>query len=98
MRLALINHNAEAKCAVCTWSWRCPSKRKKKGQPDQILSSEERFKILEQNVLAHLRDAHDRILVTKEEFPPGEDDQIKRAHYNGQRIQGVKWTSLRLNQ
>lgn len=94
MKLAIINPDGSAKCTVCTWSWKVGNKRKKKGCPDRILTPEERFNILELNILAHLRDAHDRVLVTRDVFDPPSEGSLSKAYYNGQRVGRVKWEKL----
>lgn len=81
MKLAVITPDYTASCLICTWKWKVPA-RKKKGE----LSPEDRVRILEQNVLAHLRDAHDRIMLIKDVDEPKEEGVMGKIYYSGRRM------------
>ena len=81
MKLALITPDGLAQCLVCRWTWKAPSKKRKGGE----LALPERLKVLEENLLAHLRYSHDRMLHTKEEQPTKEEGVPGKIYYHGRR-------------
>lgn len=86
MKLAMITPSAIAHCTLCRWQWKAPTKKRKSQEP---LTMEERFKVLEENILAHLRDAHGRILVHREELEPVEEGLMGKVYYHGRRPERV---------
>lgn len=88
MKLATISPNAVAECLLCQWKFVAPSRKRKKGTSEP-LSQEERVTILEQNILAHLRDVHDRLMLTKDEIPSQEKGCLGKIYYNGRRPERV---------
>jgi hypothetical protein len=84
MKLASISAEAVATCLCCGWEQKPPmlrlvhSTRKKEEIP---LSK--KIELAEQSVLAHLRDAHDRLMLTKEKIDLGEEGV--RLDYHGRR-------------
>lgn len=96
MKLAAINSDGVAQCLICSWNWKSPSKRRKKNIVED-LTTEDKIKLLEQNILAHLRDVHDRFLLTRERLNSTEDGDIPKIYYNGRRPEKLRrWKKLYL--
>lgn len=82
MKLASISPDFVARCLACAWSYKAPLKKRRGG----ALTVEDRVKILEENILCHLRICHDRCLLTKEELEPHEEGALGRVYYSGRRV------------
>jgi len=81
MRLALITPDGLAGCLVCRWTWKAPNKKRKGGE----LTPEEKFKVLEENILAHLQYEHDRIMITRDQLQQTEEGLLNKTYYHGRR-------------
>lgn len=84
MKLAAITPDAIAQCYLCRWAYKAPlRKRKKLGKPEE-LTLEDKRKVLEEIIIYHLRSAHDKMLLTKEELP-AEEGLLGKTYFNGSR-------------
>lgn len=92
MKLAMIDSSGVGRCLICSWDWKVPSHRRGKGRGLKtliLLTKEERVKLLEERILAHLRDTHDRIMLIREEVVPRvinafeDSSQFRKTYYCG---------------
>lgn len=87
MILALVSPDGVATCTCCAWQWKVPGKPLRKGkgkfQAVRELTLAERLKLLEEQVLAHLRDQHDRLMLTRHELATG--GEFPKVMYEGRR-------------
>lgn len=87
MKLAMITPDGIAHCLCCTWQLKAPSKRRVRHGTTHDLTTSERQAYLEQSILSHLRDSHDRMLVTRDTCPRDPDVVgLDKVFYNGRRI------------
>lgn len=99
MKLAMINSDVSASCFLCGWGMKSPSRRRNSRLGKEVeLTIEERLKILEQNIVTHLRFAHDRMMLTKEVVIPKEKElgQVNKIIYSGRAVGRIKWTTMNL--
>ena len=85
MKLAAIHPDATAHCFLCRWSFKMPFKRRVVRGEAQEVSPQERAKLLEEVVVGHLREAHDRLLLSKDERPPDDEGMPGKVYYLGRR-------------
>lgn len=90
MRLAMVQ-NGEVQCLLCSWRYKAPTKKRKRLGQAEELTLVQRLKLLEENILSHLRYGHDRLLLTKEETLPEEEGLMGRIYYNGRRPERVRF-------
>lgn len=86
MRLAMLDPAGTGRCLLCKWDWKCPSHKRGKVKGTLVLlSKEEKTALLEERILAHLRDSHDRVMLIKEEPEMREklEGMLQKAYYNG---------------
>lgn len=86
MKLAMVTPDAVAHCFLCQWQYRAPLRKRKKSGEKEELSLQDRSKVIETNVLYHLREVHGKMLLTKEEFSPTEEGLLGKTYYNGSRF------------
>lgn len=87
MKLAMTTHDGTAHCLLCPWQQRIASKRKNRRTKEEVeVSPQERGEALEKAVLAHLRDCHDRVMLTKEQVASkNQEEPLPKVFYHGRR-------------
>ena len=83
MKLAMITPDGYAQCLLCRWVFKVQSRWHK---TKKELTLDEKFKVLEEQVLYHLRNApHNRLLLTKEEHQATEEGLLGKTYYLGRK-------------
>lgn len=88
MKLAMTTPDGIAHCLLCSWQQYIARKRKNRRTKEEVeVSPQERSEALEKAVLAHLRDCHDRVMLTREEVVSKNQEEapLPKVYYHGRR-------------